>query len=790
MSIKPTNIPKCHLRKSADSAGNISRHCKLGELTENIRTFALPFESQTYTFKMQYKYDSWNRIQTMIYPDGEVVRYDYNLGGLINNISPYPPGPYDSLNQRNSNVFDEQASPDGSSSPQGIVPGYTTYTYPYIDSITYNEFELKSEMFYGNGAHTQYDYDSIQRLRDLQSRTRAGGDMQHITYSYDAVSDITRIVNVAGPFSDGLGGTYSHDYQYDDLYRLIYSSGQWDNAIKNEHLKDTLRMAYHKNGRIASKKSYADVYSEGGYGAVHTTQNSKRAYNYNTLRPNTLASVYDSANNMFQNFSWTNTGNMRMHNNRSLTWTEDNRLQTVMDNEWFSYYQYDAAGERTYKLPCFKTHSNRSGSRSVYWAPAHTTLYASPYLVVTPRGYTKHYYAESERITSQIGRGNFSTLTSPVTDTATANRKVRRADSLVLALNPRITDTAAQLTYLTALTNRQKDTCEAYWYHTDHLGSSSWITDSAGNAVQHLHYLPWGEDYVNQRTGTFSSMYTFSAKEKDTETGYSYFGSRYYSSDLSIWLSVDPMAGKYPYLSPYTYCANNPVKLVDPNGEEIGGPDNPPTKYTIKKGDTFWDLENARNLPHGTIQKDNPTVDPNNLQVGQVIYYPYLLGNLIVHDDEIAVNSNIPDYFYQPTSFGITMNLENYKMLSPFLSLYNLGESFHNLSSFSYFLKTNLFNRKFGFRTPALLLRLRPLGKGHTGRFTPENLTEDLAMKHIQGNPQMGKVILRKLHDPRWEGWSKMTWTNESKTIEIHYNAKFNSYDRIISIDDFKFKRP
>ncbi len=64
--------------------------------------------------------------------------------------------------------------------------------------------------------------------------------------------------------------------------------------------------------------------------------------------------------------------------------------------------------------------------------------------------------------------------------------------------------------------------------------------------------------------------FTFSAKEKDIETGLSYFGSRYYSSDLSIWLSVDPQAAKYPGLSPFTYCANNPVKLVDPNGEEIG----------------------------------------------------------------------------------------------------------------------------------------------------------------------------------------------------------------------------
>ena len=105
--------------------------------------------------------------------------------------------------------------------------------------------------------------------------------------------------------------------------------------------------------------------------------------------------------------------------------------------------------------------------------------------------------------------------------------------------------------------------------HPDHLGSSSWITYTDGTAVQHLHYLPWGEDFVDQRTTSWNAMYTFSAKEKDSETGLSYFGSRYYSSDLSIWLSVDPMASKYPSLSPYTYCADNPVKLVDPNGEEL-----------------------------------------------------------------------------------------------------------------------------------------------------------------------------------------------------------------------------
>jgi RHS repeat-associated protein len=65
------------------------------------------------------------------------------------------------------------------------------------------------------------------------------------------------------------------------------------------------------------------------------------------------------------------------------------------------------------------------------------------------------------------------------------------------------------------------------------------------------------------------SGHTFSAKEKDDETGYSYFGARYYDSELSVWLSVDPLAGKYPSMSPFMYCAGNPVILKDPDGKKI-----------------------------------------------------------------------------------------------------------------------------------------------------------------------------------------------------------------------------
>ena len=135
------------------------------------------------------------------------------------------------------------------------------------------------------------------------------------------------------------------------------------------------------------------------------------------------------------------------------------------------------------------------------------------------------------------------------------------------------------------------------------------IMSTHRNALGYRHSSPHGDSLLFGITGspsdlprlsvhcsllTVRSSYTFSAKEKDSETGLSYFGSRYYSSDLSIWLSVDPMSDKYPSLSPYTYCADNPVRCVDPDGEEITE-DKPPRGL-------FKLLSNLENKVYGTAE--------------------------------------------------------------------------------------------------------------------------------------------------------------------------------------------
>ena len=77
-------------------------------------------------------------------------------------------------------------------------------------------------------------------------------------------------------------------------------------------------------------------------------------------------------------------------------------------------------------------------------------------------------------------------------------------------------------------------------------------------------------DVVNLTQKMRFYPFVFTGKERDEETGYGYFGARYMDHELmTMWLSVNPMADKYPSISPYAYCAWNPIKLVDPDGKEL-----------------------------------------------------------------------------------------------------------------------------------------------------------------------------------------------------------------------------
>ena len=107
-----------------------------------------------------------------------------------------------------------------------------------------------------------------------------------------------------------------------------------------------------------------------------------------------------------------------------------------------------------------------------------------------------------------------------------------------------------------------------YYYHSDHLGGASWITDYNGEPIQYIHYMPYGELWRNQRNTTYDERYKFTGKERDEETGYDFFSARNYSSAITTWLSPDPLADKYPSISSYAYCGWNPIGNIDPDGRD------------------------------------------------------------------------------------------------------------------------------------------------------------------------------------------------------------------------------
>ena len=115
----------------------------------------------------------------------------------------------------------------------------------------------------------------------------------------------------------------------------------------------------------------------------------------------------------------------------------------------------------------------------------------------------------------------------------------------------------------------QKTSDDIRLYHTDHLGSTALVTDLDGEVTQHVAYIPYGEIFVEQRNGSWASPYLFNAKELDEETGLYYYGARYLDPTNVAWLSVDPLFEKYVGMTPYGYCAGNPVKYLDSDGNEI-----------------------------------------------------------------------------------------------------------------------------------------------------------------------------------------------------------------------------
>jgi len=453
-------------------------------------------------------------------------------------------------------------------------------------------------MKYGNGAETNYTYNTYNRRMDNLKVNMGTNNIMNNAYTYDAVSNVTKVENT-GTTANYMGGGMTHNYSYDNLYRLKSANGTFT-GYNGKTANYTLGMGYDNMHNITSKKQtitqnnvqFTGLLKAGYNLSYQYADNSQQISNiadssYRTEGTAVISPIaksqscgYDANGNLIYVNTGTKTtdGKLQATNNRKLLWDEENRLLALSDNGFVSNYLYDAAGERTVKESGdgegVSVNGVLSGARI---GTTNFTAYINPYLVVNNGGYySKHIYIGSQRIMSKLGSSDIFAA-SPLSRAKAGSKdftakyadltgKIKnRYDSLGVTYSG--TDNAGA-GMITSTAGRIPTPVE-YYFHSDHLGSSSLITDGSGDVVQHLEYIPFGEVFVDERHSTWSTPYKFNAKELDEETGLYYYGARYYDPRTSVWISVDPLAEKYPNVSSYVFCLNNPVRLIDPDGRGV-----------------------------------------------------------------------------------------------------------------------------------------------------------------------------------------------------------------------------
>ncbi len=318
---------------------------------------------------------------------------------------------------------------------------------------------------------------------------------------------------------------------------------------------------------------------------------------------------------------------------REMVWNEENRLMILSDADYVSRYTYDYTGNRVIKShgPMTTIYINGVLQGVDMHDDENYTLYVSPYMTVNADRFTKYYYAGTQRIASKLGSGKFDNVYGVNGFHLTAGGKdyAERSVQMVKGVqdyykqagvtpgvpnqqgqhaNPYISGVAYPSVPLGdysvpkgwpgALDRRQRGDVfgppvnflreapqeakagvgfksdhqhedNLFYFHSDHLGSTSYLTDTAGNVSQFVWYAPYGESLVDEHTTTYENPFKFSGKELDDITGLYDHGARNRNPITAVWYGIDELFEKYPENGPYGYCGGNPVKLVDLDGRKI-----------------------------------------------------------------------------------------------------------------------------------------------------------------------------------------------------------------------------
>jgi len=575
---------------------------KMGEVTKTRRTLIVPNQAIA-TYVTQWTYDSHNRLLEMIYPDEEKITYSYNLGGQLEKVHGYKSYGYDYVSKIGYDKFEQRT--------------YLKYCNGAETFYTYDPQRRRLQnLTVNSGGNTimdnAYTYDAVSNVLSVVNGAsvpqsgKAGGQMAH-NYTYDA---LYRLVSATGTYTgaDNKTASYTLAMGYDNMHRI--TSKRQILTQNNVQFDGTLNAGYdlsYTYGTDTGKKFQLANVKDVNYRTEETPSESENVNNSHAYE-------YDANGNLvYVNTSRTKKDGIADEKaaERKLKWDEENRLLASDDNGFVTNYWYDADGERTVKTSGESdqvyVNSEFAGGRT---NTAKFSLYVSPYLVANQGGrYTKHIYIGSQRVVSKIG--DFDSYGSDPrriqyagseTDGLSVDYKVKYTQQLQVIKDNYATfavpyngednndyvdgkgfccnDGSLEAAQTRALARAAKnnfqegDTYEKmqFYYHPDHLGSSSYITNLDGEVVQHIEYVPFGEVFIEERNNIWNTPYLFNAKEFDEETGLYYYGARYYDPRVSLWISTDPKQESYFAFSSYVYCGNNPLIYIDPNGKEWEDP--------------------------------------------------------------------------------------------------------------------------------------------------------------------------------------------------------------------------
>jgi RHS repeat-associated protein len=489
---------------------------RLGEViteTKTIFDFASPATPVVYT--TQYQYDTWNRLMRLTYPDGEVLTYGYDSGGLVN-------------------------------SAQGVKVGFT---YNYLNRMEYDKFEQRVFMEVGNKVQTQYAYDAkTRRMCGLTSAQNSAPSptcvasldtppptqqgIQNLSYAYDAVGNILGIANsIPVPPPSQFGGPTLLNFVYDDLYRLTSAAGTYS-FPPNKTQTFSMIMAYDSIHNIASKNQNDAITQPSG-----TTNPQKKTsylfnYAYGSTHPHAPTHIgertftYDANGNQL---GWTNDNNGQR---RNIVWDDENRIQSIFDNGDEHDYKYDDQGNRALKK-----------------GPGGESIYPNQYFTgSTGDNGTKHVFIGRTRLVSKLVK-----VPKPQGNNGAGQGAVEEKD--LFFFHP---DHLGSSNYVTDTQGKIFEHMEYFPY------GETWVQEASN--TNNTPFLFTDKEF-DQETG----LYYYGARYYDPRT------SVWQNPDpaFSAFLphrgeeQLPGLGGVYnsPNLGVYGYAHLNPVKINDPNGE-------------------------------------------------------------------------------------------------------------------------------------------------------------------------------------------------------------------------------